>query len=361
LIREGDAESWFKAWWGLAERVDGQAREALAAGHAISARQGLLKASNYYRSAYVFMMQPNPDARLFEAYRAQRRAFEKALETTPGVGSPVSIPYEAGHLQGYLFRCPLPGPRPVLVITGGYDSTCEEAFLYSGPAALARGYHVLTYDGPGQGAALIEQGLIFRPDWENVLGPVIEWLRYQPDIDRNRIAQLGISFGGYLAPRAASGLSTLAATIADPGQLSLLEEFRARMPAFLARAVPNGNPVLSLLLRSILNGRLRHLTKGWALRRGLWVHGVKTPLDYVRLTQRYATDAAAITCPMLICSAEDDEIGATADRLFDAIQAPKTRLRFLASEGAAGHCETLGRSVFNMRMFDWLDRTLSLS
>jgi hypothetical protein len=32
--------------------------------------------------------------------------------------------------------------------------------------------------------------------------------------------------------------------------------------------------------------------------------------------------------------------------------------RFTAPEGAAGHCESLGRSTFNMRAFDWLDQIL---
>jgi hypothetical protein len=30
--------------------------------------------------------------------------------------------------------------------------------------------------------------------------------------------------------------------------------------------------------------------------------------------------------------------------------------RFTAAEGAAGHCESLGRSTFNVRAFDWLDQ-----
>jgi hypothetical protein len=61
---------------------------------------------------------------------------------------------------------------------------------------------------------------------------------------------------------------------------------------------------------------------------------------------------------MLICSAEKDDIGQTADALYAAVRSPKSRLRFTAAEGAAGHCEGLGRSTFNMRAFDWLDEIL---
>jgi len=74
------------------------------------------------------------------------------------------------------------------------------------------------------------------------------------------------------------------------------------------------------------------------------------------LTEQYVTDGAKIRCPMLICSAEQDDIGQTADALYSAVRSQKSRVRFTAAEGAAGHCESLGRSTFNMRAFDWLDQ-----
>ena len=357
-IREGDGESWYAGWHGLGERTESQAEASLGLGHTVSARLGLLKASNYYHAAYLFMMQPKPDARLLAAYRAQRRAFEKATTLFPDWGRRIEIPFEQRHLHGYYYPSQSPGPRPVLIVTGGYDSTAEEAYFFSGPAALARGYHVVTYDGPGQGAELIENGQVFRPDWETVLRAVMAWVQQQPNVDSTKIAQLGISFGGYLGPRAASGVEGLAATIADPGQQSLLEEFRTRLPKFVAGQVPNGNKFLLMILERVMNRRMRHLTEGWALRRGLWVHGVETPLQYLKLTEQYVTDGSKIRCPILICSAENDDIGQTADALFSDVVSQKSRSYFTADEGAAGHCESLGRSTFNMRAFDWLDQIL---
>jgi pimeloyl-ACP methyl ester carboxylesterase len=357
-IREGDGESWYAAWHTLAERTEAQAEASLALGHKVSARLGLLKASNYYLAAYLFMMQPEPDSRLVMAYRAQRRTFEKVTALFSGWGRRIEIPFEQRHLHGYFFPSQSPGPRPVLIITGGYDSTAEEAYFFSGPAALARGYHVVTYDGPGQGAELIENGQVFRPDWETVLRAVLAWVQQQPNVDSTKIAQLGISFGGYLGPRAASGVEGLAATIADPGQQSLLEEFRTRLPKFIAPHVPNGNLFLLGILERVMNRRMRHLTEGWALRRGLLVHGVQTPLQYLKLTEQYVTDGSKIRCPILICSAQNDDIGQTADALYAAVLSQKSRLRFTAAEGASGHCESLGRSTFNIRAFDWLDQTL---
>ena len=112
-----------------------------------------------------------------------------------------------------------------MIITGGYDSTAEETYFFSGAAAVERGYTCIVFDGPGQGAAIIENEMVFRPDWEAVVGPVVDHALMRPEVDPARIALMGISFGGYLAARAASGEPRLAACIADPGEFSLLEEF----------------------------------------------------------------------------------------------------------------------------------------
>ena len=57
--------------------------------------------------------------------------------------------------------------------------------------------------------------------------------------------------------------------------------------------------------------------------------------------EQYAVDASAIRCPMLVCSAEDDLIGRTADRLYSAIRTPKARMHFTVSEGAGGHRQSV--------------------
>ena len=84
---------------------------------------------------------------------------------------------------------------------------------------------------------------------------------------------------------------------------------KSRLPPWIARELPNGNPLVLACLNLMLWRRMRHVTAGWGLRRGLWVHGVKSPLAYLRLTQDYSLNGVAghIRCPTLICSAEDDD------------------------------------------------------
>ncbi len=90
------------------------------------------------------------------------------------------------------------------------------------------------------------------------------------------------------------------------------------------------------------------------------MHGRKTPIDYLRLTAEYVTERPeAIRCPTLICSAENDEIGATARDLYDRLACSKTFFAFKAAEGAGEHCESGARAWFNQRALDWLDETLA--
>lgn len=72
------------------------------------------------------------------------------------------------------------------MLTDGYNGTVEELYFMTGAAALPRGYNVLAFNGPGQGAALIEQGLAVRPDWENVVTPVVDYALTRRDVDGER-------------------------------------------------------------------------------------------------------------------------------------------------------------------------------
>ena len=78
------------------------------------------------------------------------------------------------------------------------------------------------------------------------------------------------------------------------------------MPGFIASQLLDGNRLVLNLLDIILRRRLRHVSTGWGLRRGLWVHGVATPLDYVRLTRDYSLEGRveAIACGTGIGAAE---------------------------------------------------------
>lgn len=361
-IREGDTSSWYEQWSATAHRICSSAEKSFQQGHTQSAREAWLRASNYFRTAYIFLMSPPLDPRVTRAFDQQAEAFRRAAALFSPPAEQIEIPYEGGSLPGYFLRASGGGSERArtLILTGGYDSTAEELYFFSAAAAIRRDYNCLCFDGPGQGAALIKQRLYFRPDWENVVRPVVDYLITRGDVDADRIALMGLSFGGYLAPRAASGEPRLAALIADPGQYSLFEAARNRVPGFLRAGLTGQSPLAAAILRRIFDSMLRHPTRGWALRRGLLVHNVATPFDYFRVTRDYSLDGLAgkIICPSLICIAENDDIAAYAKVLFDALTCEKQFLTFTNAEGAGEHCEDGNRSLFHQRAFDWLDDVL---
>lgn len=54
-IEPGDTESWYREWRALADRTFAIAESCTAAGHAVSASVAYLRASNYYRTAELYL------------------------------------------------------------------------------------------------------------------------------------------------------------------------------------------------------------------------------------------------------------------------------------------------------------------
>jgi alpha-beta hydrolase superfamily lysophospholipase len=69
------------------------------------------------------------------------------------------VPYAGGMLPAYVFAPERGATLGTLVVHGGFDSYIEEWF----PAIVSlhdAGYRVVAFEGPGQGGALEEYGLL---------------------------------------------------------------------------------------------------------------------------------------------------------------------------------------------------------
>ena len=363
-IEEGDRDGWYEQWTATADRIAALGDESASAGHAVSARDAYLRASSYYRTAYLPLYGSPIDARLVKAFDQETTVFQKAAAHMSPAVEPVEIPYEGTTLPGYFCQADDSGrPRPTLVCTNGYDSTINEMYV-AFVGALPRGYNLLLFDGPGQGQPLIEQGLVFRPDWENVVTPVVDFTLTRSEVDPEKVALLGWSFGGYLAPRAASGEHRLAACIADPGFWDLFEANKAGLSALPKKTfdeLPDVDPsVLEPFVEKILaDPKLR-----WSIiQRNFWVHGVDSLLEFLKVSVDYSLKEAAaqIRCPTLLGWSESDPLSWNAERICDSLTYPRKLVRFMNAEGAGDHCEVRTRRLFDQRAFDWLDETLRVS
>jgi pimeloyl-ACP methyl ester carboxylesterase len=360
-VREDDLSSWYDAWHALGERLDALARAEETAGHTETARLAYLRACSYHRTAGVMLLGHPLDPRLVETHHAQKAAFQAATGLMSPPVEVVEVPFDGTGLPGYFLRpAATKGARATVILIGGYDGTSEELYLLNGAAALQRGYNVLAVDGPGQGSALIDRGLTLRADWENVVGALIDHLVARPEVDPDRIAVIGLSLGAHLAPRAASGERRLAACIADCGSYDLYAAALDRMPPPLARGLRENKRWARLAIRPILKILAAKPTAGWALRRGMLVHGASSPLAYIDSLRPFTLRGRAerIACPTWVCNAEDDDIGASAPELVAALTCPKTFVQFTSAEGAGDHCEQGARTLYHARSFGWLDALL---
>jgi hypothetical protein len=93
-ITGGDEASWHGAWKATAERLRLTGEQALAAGHRVSAREALLRASNYYRAAEFFLREnpaTDPEVTLMSA--RSRETFMAAASLLDTPAETVAIPY----------------------------------------------------------------------------------------------------------------------------------------------------------------------------------------------------------------------------------------------------------------------------
>ena len=354
-IRVGDAASWYNAWSSYADRLYDLAVKSHAAGHRVSACNAFLRASNYYRTAYIFMFALPIDPRVIEAYEKQTDSFQKAAALFEQPIEVLKIPYENTTLPGYFIKPDGSNTaRKTFLCTGGYDGTCEELFFSTAGGALERGYNVLIFDGPGQGGALVMQKLPMRADWENVVTPVVDYLLTRPDVDSTRIALYGGSFGGYLAPHAAAFEHRLVACIADAALFDPAALSNKMFPPEIASALASNDVAV---LEPFFNKLQENTTQRFILGRGMWVHGATTPWEYFKMFQAYslADVAENIQCPTFVAEAENDRRRGGGKDLYNALRCPKEYVLFTTSEGAGEHCEAGAREVFFQKMFDWLD------
>ena len=367
-VGDGDDEAFCDAWCAAGDRLAAEAAENEAGGRRASARDGWLRAASFYGAAYhpIFGAPVNP--RLLAAFRKQIAAFDKGL----GLGEPAVTPMRIAlgdlTMPAYLLRAEgrADETRPLLILTNGYDGTVTDMYFASAVAAARRGYHVLFFDGPGQGGPLYEQGVPLRPDWETVVKAVVDAALELPGIDPKRVALSGWSLGGHLAARAATGEHRLAALILDPALWSMLAGFtplaaKLGIPMDASTDIARIDDAAIAKLNAVIEGN-RQLR--WSfVQRGFWVHGVTDLRGYLASAATFTLEGRAgkIRCPTLLTAAGDDTRSGSAQMVMDGLRCPKTLINFTDAEGAGDHCEMMNRSALNRRALDWLDATLGVA
>ena len=361
-IRNGHAQSWVDEWSATAGRLAGEATVNAAAGRSLSAAWQFLRVSLYYSLA-GYSADGTGDSSLFaRLWEQHRAAWDRFVDLAGLQIDRIEIPYEGTTLPGYFFRSgPAGEPRRTLIYNNGSDGPVTGAWVQGIADALERGWNAVTFDGPGQNAALIRQQLTFRPDWEKVITPVVDYLLTRPDVDGSKIALLGVSQAGYWVTRSVAFEHRIAAAVVDPGVTNVSTTMFGQIPHFLVKLIDAGEREkfdkdmdlalrFSASTRSMMTFRMRP-------------YGVTSPYEFFTAARDYAlTDETIgqITCPVLITDPDHEQFWpGQSGELYDKLSADKTLIRFTEEEGADGHCEPAGNAIRGERVFDWLGQHIS--
>jgi pimeloyl-ACP methyl ester carboxylesterase len=265
-----DLSDWKREFLSLAETAEREGRNGDAA--------------VYFRLAEFFMSIGDADKEM--AYEKFIALFRKSVAPEYSRGEIIEekVPYESGYLP--VMRLPVinGNKKGILVAHGGYDSFIEELYPLMN-YFREHGYEVIAFEGPGQGSCLRRYGLTMAPEWEKPVGAVLD------HYDLSDVTLLGISLGGYLAPRAAAFDKRIDRVIA----YDVIYDFfgcvaSVRGPVFEAVIRILVALGFAPVLNAIVGARMkRDPFISWGISQGKHVYGVRTPYEYFREVMRYNT------------------------------------------------------------------------
>ena len=194
-IHTRDKDEWAAGFMGVADRYMTQAKS-------LEKTDPARANADYIRAwrLYSFGRWPIPASpgkqrsyeKAIEAFLAHARFWDPPLEI-------VKIPFEGKEIIGYL-RLPknANGPVPLVLAVNGLDSRKED-LTESFSAILPFGIGYLAVDGPGTGQNPIK----VSENADRMLSRVLDYVATRPEIDKNRVAMHGVSWGAYWATKMA--------------------------------------------------------------------------------------------------------------------------------------------------------------
>lgn len=358
-IDETDLESWIREWASLAQRVEALAHESLEKGNQISAREGFLRASNYYRTAEYGTPPSHP--RHFELWDKSVKAFNQVGKLFDPPIQRINIDFEGHTLPGYFLRPDNSDtPRPTIIGIGGNDSSGEEMVIDMGFGAVRRGYNFFTFEYPGhRGAVHLDPTCIKRPDMEVPFKVAIDFLETLPGVD-DRIALGGFSFGGYVASRVGCYEPRIKALIPDSPVIDL-PEVNLVIWAPILKSVPKDQ------LHAVVRQQLKKSPLQEALHDySMWTFGQPDMVvpEWIETgvgdAYNIRNQLKNITCPTLALVSKDEGevLVRQAHQFYEGIASETKEIHVFTKEydGSNDHCQLDNFARAHQVTFDWLNK-----
>jgi dienelactone hydrolase len=367
-IDETDGESWINEWADLAARVEALGDQSLAGGHAVSARECFLRASNYYRTAEYGTSPTHP--RFEEIWVRSVESFREAASLFSPPIQFVDVHFEGKILPGYFWRPKEDAEkRPTLIAAGGNDSSLEEVVWWVGMAAVRRGYNFFTFDHPGhRGAVHRYNDCIKRADYELPYKVALDLLETLPGVDE-RLAMTGYSFGGYVTCRVAAYEKRLQAIAPNSPIIDAWEATVAFMGRFIdtVKKLPpfTINPLNTLYQKKMSKTPVLLAFKQYTDWAGGMYPTEMGPLEKLDAAIRFLEPftvkeqlgeitAAALA---LVSDGDGEVFIKQAEQFIADVSSPIKKLhRFtMSKDGSDDHCQLDNRSRGAQVMFDFFD------
>jgi len=321
-------------------------------GEAAFVQGRILHAALHFRSAEFFMLASDPRK---EPLRKRLIAlFREAAGASPSARRDVSLDglwlpawaYSAREAHG------------TLVLFGGFDSYVEEFFPILA-SLLDKGWNVVAFEGPGQGAVLEEQGAPLIRDWHRPVAAVLDAFNLQD------VTLVGISLGGCLAIRAAAFEPRVRRVVAFDVLSDFFECMMAVHPGPASSIVrgllaTGSDGLIDLTLPRLLR---QSPVLEWGIAQACHVFGCEMPAAAFRAAQTFHTRDVSERVQqdvLLLAGARDHYV--PLSQLWDQIRllsnARSIAVRvFTAQEQAQAHCQVGNLPVAIGTISDWAHKT----
>jgi cephalosporin-C deacetylase-like acetyl esterase len=194
-VKTKDKDEWASAFMGVGDKYMAEAK-SLEKSDPAKANADYVRAWRLYSfGKWPIPASPKKQEsyeKAIQAFLAHARFWDPPLEV-------VHIPFENSQIIGYL-RLPkdAKAPVPLVIAVNGLDSRKEDV-SESFSAITAHGIAFLAIDGPGTGQSPVKA----NQNAEGMLSRVIDYAQSRPEVDKNRLAVHGVSWGAYWATRLA--------------------------------------------------------------------------------------------------------------------------------------------------------------
>jgi len=312
----------------------------------------------YYRMSEFFMYDGDPDKRKYYE-KATKLFYEYYADFFEGENPRIErydVPYENVKLP-VMHVVPYGESKGTILIHGGNDSYFEE-FLFTVLYMQEQGFEVYMFEGPGQGGVMRVQGMHFTHEWEKPVKVILDYFKLSD------VTIIGISLGGYLAPRAAAFDKRITKVVAWSIFPCFQDILVSMQPQGTQRAF---HILMKLHARPLLNLVFGKKAKkspiiDWGIKHGCYAYEAKDAYSYAKKLKLYdiAPVADQITQDMLILGASGDHfidyhlIGKEINMLRN-VRSLTFRL-FTDKEEAENHCNVGNGKLAIDEILSWITR-----